>query len=167
MMSGLDSPKEARRKQRVRVVVVIGACAGTASAAVDGSRFHASWYWVPWVLGLTAMAVFTGVAMAMSGDLPRGRGRGSGSLRVSGRHDDRPAAVATYRWHALVMVSRMMPGTAGRRWLAEAESLLSEIAAARRGAAIRSYLRSAPRLVLMMWAQEVLRRVRPGPRRRG
>jgi len=167
MMPGLDSPKEARRKQRVRVVVVIGACAATASAAVDGSRFHASWYWMPWVLGLTAIVVFTGVAMAISGDLPRGRGRGSGSLRASGRDDDGPVAVATYRWRMLVMVSRMMPGAAGRRWLAEAESLLSEIAAARRGAAIRSYLLSAPRLVLMMWAQEVLRRARPGPRRHG
>ena len=71
MMPGVDSPKEARRKQRVRVVVVIGACAATASAAVDGSRFNASWYWLPWVLGLTAIVVFTGVAMAISGDLPR------------------------------------------------------------------------------------------------
>jgi len=165
MMPELDSPKEARRKQRVRVVVVIGACAATASAAVDGSRFHASWYWAPWVLGLTAIVVFTGVAMAISGDLPRRRGRGSGSLRASGRDDVGPAAVAAYRCRTLVLVSRMMPGPAGRRWLAEAESLLSEITAARRGRAIRSYLLSAPRLVLMMWAQEALRRVRPGPRR--
>ena len=164
MMPRVDSPREARRKQRVRVVVVIGACAATASAAVDGSRFHASWYWAPWVLGLTAMAVFTGVAMAISGDLPRGRGTGSGRLRASGWEHDGPAAIATYRWRALVMVSRIMPETSGRRWLAEAESLLSEIAPARRGPAIRSYLRSAPRLVLIMWVQEALRRVRPGPR---
>jgi hypothetical protein len=165
MMPRVDSPKETRRKQRVRVVVVIGACAATASAAVDGSRFHASWYWAPWVLGLSAMAVFTGVAMVISGDLPRGRGRGSGRLRASGRDDAGPAAVATYRWRTLVMVSRIMPGTSGRRWLAEAESLLSEIAAARRGPAIRSYLLSAPRLILMMWVQAALRRVGPGPRR--
>ena len=46
----------------------------------------------------------------------------------------------------LAMVSRLMPGSAGRRWLAEAESLLSEVTAARRGAAVRSYLLSAPRL---------------------
>jgi hypothetical protein len=166
MMPGLDSPKEARRRQRVRVVVVIGACAATASAAVDGSRFNASWYWMPWVLGLTAIVVFTGVAMAISGDLPFGRGRGS-ALRAYGRGDDGPVAMLSYRWRTLVLVSRMMPGPAGRRWLAEAESLLSEIAPARRGAAIRSYLLSAPRLVLMMWAQEVMRRVRPGPRRPG
>ena len=61
----------------------------------------------------------------------------------------------------------MMPGPAGRRWLAEAESLLSEIAAARRGAAVRSYLRSAPRLTVVMWAHEVLRLARLGPRRPG
>jgi hypothetical protein len=53
----------------------------------------------------------------------------------------------------LVMVSRLMPGPAGRRWLAEAESLLSEIAPDRRGSAIRSYLLSAPRLAVMMWAR--------------
>jgi hypothetical protein len=41
-----------------------------------------------------------------------------------------------------------MPRSAGRRWLAEAESALAETGAARRGAAIRSYLLSArpPRL---------------------
>jgi len=67
----------------------------------------------------------------------------------------------------LVMVSRLMPRPAGCRWLAEAESLLPEIAAARRGAAIRSYLLSAPRLVVMMWAREALRRARLGPRHPG
>ena len=67
----------------------------------------------------------------------------------------------------LVVVSRLMPGPAGCRWLAKAGSLLSEIAAARRGAAIRSYLLSAPRLVVMMWAREVLRRARLGPRHPG
>jgi hypothetical protein len=165
MMAGLDSPKEARRKQRVRVVVVISACAGTAAAAVDGSRFSA-WYWLPWILGLAASAAFTFTAMAISGDLRVGRGSGRASaLRTSGRDDDGPIGAASYRWRALVVVSRLMPGPAGRRWLAEAESLLSEIAAARRGAAIRSYLLSAPRLVLMMWVQEAVRRARPGPRR--
>lgn len=148
----------------MRVVVVIGACAATASAAVDGSRFNA-WHWLPWMLGLTAIIVFTFTAMAISGDLPVGRGKGSGSLRASGRDADGPAALATYRWRTLVVVSRIMPGTSGRRWLAEAESLLSEIVPARRGPAIRSYLLSAPRLVLMMWVQEALRRARPGPRR--
>ncbi len=67
----------------------------------------------------------------------------------------------------LAIVSRLMPRSAGRRWLAEAESLLSEIAPVRRGAAIRSYLLSAPRLAVMMWAREAQRRARLGPRRPG
>jgi len=64
-------------------------------------------------------------------------------------------------------VSRLMLASAGRRWLAEAESLLAEITAARRGAAVRSYLLSAPRLAAMMWARQALRRAQPGPRRPG
>ena len=67
----------------------------------------------------------------------------------------------------LSVVSRLMPASAGRRWLAEAESLLAEVTAARRGAAVRSYLLSAPRLAVMMWARRALRRARPGPRRPG
>jgi hypothetical protein len=41
---------------------------------------------------------------------------------------------------------------------------LAEVSAARRGAAVRSYLLSAPRLVVMMWGRHVLRF---GPRRPG
>ena len=63
-------------------------------------------------------------------------------------------------WPALRAASRLMPGPAGRRWLAEAVSLLSELDAGRRRAAERSYLRSAPRLVLMMWIAELSRRAR-------
>ena len=40
------------------------------------------------------------------------------------------------------MVSRMVPGPAGHRWLAEAESVLWEIAAVQRATAVRSYLLS-------------------------
>jgi hypothetical protein len=67
-------------------------------------------------------------------------------------------------WHrplTLALVSRLMPGSDGRRWLAEAESILAEIAPDRRGAAVRSYLRSAPRLAAAMWLRAVRRR-RPG-----
>jgi hypothetical protein len=125
------------------------------------------WQWVPFAVGVSAA-----VAVAASGDLPGGRrrgghGRGSG---LSGRgrdDDDGPAGPAAHQWHMLVMVSRLMPGPAGRRWLAEAESLLSEITAARRGSAVRSYLLSAPRLAVTMWAREARRQARPGPRRPG
>jgi hypothetical protein len=97
----------------------------------------------------------------------RGRGTGSG-LSVRGRDDaDGPDGEAVHRWRTLAVVSRLMPAAAGRRWLAEAESLLAEITPARRGAAVRSYLRSAPRLAVMMWARQALRGAQPGPRRPG
>jgi hypothetical protein len=50
-----------------------------------------------------------------------GRGRAIG---------DRSDGLVAHRRHGLVLVSRMMPGSAGRRWLAEAESVLWDIAAA-------------------------------------
>jgi hypothetical protein len=96
---------------------------------------------------------------------PRGRremsGLGGRASALGGWLDGQ----AAHRRHGLVMVSRMMPGPAGRRWLAEAESVLWEITAARRGAAVRSYLLSGPRVAAVMWAHACLRRVRPGPRR--
>ena len=98
----------------------------------------------------------------------RPQGHRPGGAGVRGRDDDDgPVGAAAHRWQMLVMVSRLMPRPAGRRWLAEADSLLSETTAARRGAAIRSYLLSAPRLAAMMWANEARRRARPGPRRPG
>jgi hypothetical protein len=133
---------------------------------VISGLFQPGWQWVPFAVGTAVVAV------AVSIDAPGGRekgGHGSGSgLSGRGRDDnDGPAGPAAHRWHVLVMVSRLMPGNAGRRWLAEAQSLLSEITPARRGAAVRSYLLSAPRLAGMMWAREARRRARPGPRRPG
>jgi hypothetical protein len=55
-----------------------------------------------------------------------------------------PAGDAVHRWRTLAVVSRLMPAAAGRRWLTEAESLLTEVTVARRGAAVRSYLLSTP-----------------------
>jgi hypothetical protein len=164
MMPFID-PREEARKKRVRVAVVITACAAMASAVLSGTRFNA-WQWAPWVLGIIAIAVFTAIAMAANGGRPAGRGRDR-VIGGRGRDDDGPAGAAAHQWRALVMVSRLMPRSAGRRWLAEAECLLSEIAAAQRGAAICSYLLSAPRLAVMMWAREVLRGARLRPWRPG
>ena len=99
----------------------------------------------------------------------RGRGGRTGNgLSVRGRDDDDGSdGGAVHRWRALAVVSRLMPRSAGRRWLAEAESLLAEVTDARRRAALRSYLLSVPRLAVMMWARVVLRWARPGPRRPG
>ena len=111
-------------------------------------------------MGLTALSF---IAVYRS----RGRGTGNG-LSVRGWDDDGgPDGEAVQQRHTLAVVSRLMPRSAGRRWLAEAESLLAELTAPRRAAAVRSYLLSAPRLAVMMWAHEVLRRARPGPRRPG
>jgi hypothetical protein len=165
MMPGID-PREDARKRRVRIGLPIYFLVFTASTALlSGTRFGA-WRWLPGALGIIAMAVFTAISMAASGYRPGGRRRGSG-WSGRGRDDDGSGSAAAHRWHMLVMASRLMPGSAGRRWLTEAESVLSEIAAARRGAAIRSYLLSAPRLMVMMWAREILRRARLGTRRPG
>ncbi len=159
---GGPGPYRERRKKRGRV----GGFIGCGTIIISG-LFQPGWQWVPLAVGTSAA-----IAVAASGDLPGGRRRG-GHRRgsdLSGRgrdDDDGPAGPAAHRWRMLAMVPRLMPGPAGRRWLAEAESLLSEIAPARRGAAVRSYLLSAPRLVVMMWAREAQRRARPGPRRPG
>ncbi len=101
------------------------------------------------------------------GFLPRGSGRGGG-LRGSGREGGTGRALVPLRWWpAVSLASRLMPRDAGRRWLAEAESVLSEIDAGRLRAAIRSYLFSAPRLVVKMWARELSLRARLRFRRPG
>jgi hypothetical protein len=168
MMPGIDPREDARKRRRVRVrlgVLIFFFVFTVSAALLSGTRLHA-WQWIPWILGITAMAVFTAISMAASGYRPGGRRRGSGPSG-RGRDNDGPTGAAPHQWHMLVMASLLMPRSAGRRWLAEAESLLSEVAAARRGVTIRSYLLSAPRLVVMMWAREVLRRARLGPRRPG
>jgi hypothetical protein len=135
------------------------------------------WTWAPAGCGaaLAVVTAATNFQLRLAGqrlELGKGSGHGQndGGSGVSGhaRDDDAgPAAEAAYRRRALAVVSRLMPAAAGRRWLAEAESLLAEVAPARRGASVRSYLRSAPRLAVMMWAREVLRRARLSPRRPG
>jgi hypothetical protein len=159
MMPGI-SPRNEERKKRVLLAGVTGGGAVMAYVVVSASRLSA-WEWVPLAAGLAVITV-----IAVAGLAGRSGGRGSG-LRARGRDDGDGPAGAAHRWRMLVMVSRLMPRSAGCRWLAEAGSLLSEMAAARRGAAIQSYLLSAPRLVVMMWAREVLRRARLGPRHPG
>ena len=112
-----------------------------------------------WVLAGCVMAF--AVVSAVAG-IPRRRAGRPLVLRKAGPRDE-----AVHRRRTLALASRLMPASAGRRWLAEAESVLAEITAARRRAAVRSYLLSAPRLAVMMWAREVLRRARRGPRRPG
>jgi hypothetical protein len=167
MMPDID--REERRKKRAPVAASI-AC---GTIIISLLLTPPGWQWLPLAVGTSAA-----IAVAASIDMPggrrkgsgltgRGRGRGSGLTRRGRDDDDGPVGAAAYRWRMLVMVSRLMPPSAGRRWLAEAQSLLSEIAPVQRDAAIRSYLLSAPSLVVMMWAREVQRQTRRGLRRPG
>lgn len=156
---GRPGPYGQRRMKRARASGFI-AC-GTI---IVSGLFQPDWQWMPFAVSVPVVAAVVSVGDLRGGGR-RGHGRGSGLSR-DGRDDGGPAGAA-HRWPTLAMVSRLMPGPAGRRWLAEAESLLSEIAPAGRGTAIRSYLLSAPGLVVMMWAREGRRRARLGPRRPG
>jgi hypothetical protein len=155
---GRPGPYGERRK-RARA----GGFIGCGTIIISG-LFQPDWQWVPFAVGVPVV-VAVATSSGLRGGGRRGHGRGSGLSR-GGRDDDGPVGAAR-RWRMLAVVSRLMPGPGGRRWLAEAESLLSEIAPAGRGAAIRSYLLSAPGLVVMMWAREARRRARLGPRRPG
>ncbi len=89
-----------------------------------------------------------------------GGGRRSGPTGLGLAGDAGHAPAATGRQPVLRAVSRLMPTEAGRRWLAEVESVLFETASGQRGQAVRSYLRSAPRLVVLMWVSKLSRRAR-------
>jgi len=98
---------------------------------------------------------------------PRGGGRGP-VFRGHKTDGDAGRAPLPLRWGpALSLASRLMPRDPGRRWLAEANSVLSETDTGRQRAAICSYLRSAPRLVVTMWARELSHHARLRFRRPG
>jgi hypothetical protein len=159
-----DIEREERRRKRAPVMGFILIISFLTAALF--SRFYPDVVWVPLAVGVVA-ATAVGVTI----DPPDRRGRGNRRLRGSGvaaghpHDDDVPLHPATDRPRLLILVSWLMPRTAGRRWLAEAESLLAEIAPARHGPAHHSYLLSAPSLIAIMWAHAVLRRARPRPQR--
>jgi hypothetical protein len=156
MMDAVDPREDARRK-RGRFAGIVSVVTIFATTMLSGTRFR-DWQWALGLVSFTVIIVVTTFSMRKIGP-PYRRGGGGGSRPGVGgvggliRGDAGPDG----QRRTLLAVSRMMPGLAGHRWLAEAESLLSEIAAARRGAAVRSYLLSAPRLMAMLWARELLR----------
>ena len=167
-------PSTGTRARRVKKLARAGAWVATSAMlvlSVETAQYGWTWTWMWTALACMVALNAIGVTAAITELRAQGRRvrlwrKGSG-LSVRGRDDDGPAGEAVHRWRMLAVVSRLMPRSAGRRWLAEAESLLAEVTAARRGAALRSYLLSAPRLAVMLWAREALRRARPGPRRPG
>jgi hypothetical protein len=173
-----DDAAPSRAGTRMRRVKNLARAGMFIASAAAFALLRVSTWWV-WVaagcaVALAVLSIIADVAerIAAVAELKVGgrqggwRRKGSG-LSGRGRDDDGPAGEAVHLWRTLAAVSRLMPASAGRRWLAEAESLLAEAATARRGAAVRSYLLSAPRLAVTMWAREILRRARLGPHRPG
>jgi hypothetical protein len=169
----------ASRPERVEKLAGFGVWA-TVSVALSLSSTGTNWTFLPsgFVIALSAVTVAATIQRrraALRLEPGEGSGRsgpgqvdgGSGASGHGGEDDAGAAAETAYGRRTLAAVSRLMPASAGRRWLAEAESVLAEVGAARRGASVRSYLLSAPRLAVTMWAHEVLRRARLGPRRPG
>jgi hypothetical protein len=72
------------------------------------------------------------------------RGRNGGSPGIGLGASAGPGPAMTGRQPVLRTMARLMPADAGRRWLAEAESLLFEMPAGQRGQAVRSYLGPRP-----------------------
>jgi hypothetical protein len=137
-----------------------------ASPWLVSIRPEAKWLLAGCIMALAVVSAVAGIPRRRAGRrlvLRTGRERDRTSCLDGHGREEARADEALHRQRALAVVSRLMPASAGRRWLAEAASVLAEVTPERRGAAVRSYLLSAPRLAATMWASEVLRRVRrPG-----
>ena len=151
-----DSPVNVRRKKAGLILGALTSCGIGAFSLLTGPPTH-----VPALLALAFVVIAnagivfyawpaTDRFLVRVGD-ERKRGSRKGGppgLGLDGAAGHEPAAAG--RQPLLRALARLMPPAAGRRWLAEAESLLFEMPAGRCGKAVRSYLVSAPRLVLMM-----------------
>ncbi len=167
------TPRAGTRARRVKKLARAGAWVATIAMlmlSLETAQYGWTWMWT----ALACMVVLNAIGVTAAITELRAQGHqvrlwrtGSGVSARGRDGDDGPDGRAAHQWRTLAVVSRLMPGPAGRRWLAEAESLLAELTPARRGPAVRSYLLSAPRLTVMLWAREALRRARPGPRRPG
>ena len=143
-------PFSAKQKKVVLVTSAMASC-GVAAIALLAAGLN----------DLTLLAL-AGVVIGNAGfayiGWPASGGPAAGVRH--GRDGEAGRAPAASLPLVLRAVARLMPPMAGRRWLAEAGSLLFEVAAGRRGRVVRSYLLSAPRLVVLMWAGELSRRAR-------
>jgi hypothetical protein len=156
-----DSPVPARRKKALLILGALTSCGIGVFSLLAGPPTHA-----PAILALAFVVVANagivyyawpatdGFLLRARGERKRGTGRG-GSSALGLDHTAGQAPAPTPGRPVLRAAARLMPRAAGRRWLAEAESLLFEMPARQRGKAVRSYLRSAPRLALMMWAHRL------------
>lgn len=156
-----DAPVDARRKKAGLILGALTSCGIGVISLLTGPPTR-----LPGLLAL-AFVVFANAGIvvyawpATDGFLVRvrgqrnGRGPGGSQAGIGVDAGTGPVPGAAAPRAVLRAVARLMPAAAGRRWLAEAESLLFEMPAGRRGQAVRSYLRSAPRLAVMMWARRL------------
>lgn len=113
----------------VFIALVIGVIAYVDGVLVDASR-------------KTPAAAYRSYSQALSR---------SGPAQAARHHPGAPGL-------ALCLMSRLMPPTAGQRWLTEAGSCLFEIAPHRRAAVRRNFLQTAPRVIAAAWAAQLTRR---------
>jgi hypothetical protein len=156
-----DAPVNARRKKALLILGALTSCGFGAFSLLTGPPAHAPAFLALAFVVIADAGIVCYAWPATDGFLLRARGerkRGTGKNGPSALgldHTARDAPAAAPGRPLLRAAARLMPQAAGRRWLAEAESLLFEMPAGRRGKAVRSYLRSAPRLALMMWAHRL------------
>ena len=82
------------------------------------------------------------------------------SIMARGAAPTMGAAMNGVEWKLMCMAAKLMPRAAGWRWLAEAESFLAEAPHDLQRGAIDNYLASVPRVIMISWAGELVRRVR-------
>lgn len=136
-----EAPVPARRKQTLLVAGAVTSCGIAVGALLTGPPLH-----VPGVLALACVVLGNAAVVYVAwpdadGFLIRVRGRRKSGRRKSGRRDGGPVGRGRYGTPGtapapagrpvLREVARLMPLAAGRRWLAEADSLLYELAAGR------------------------------------
>ena len=153
-------PPSSAKQKKVRIVAIATASCSAGAIALLGAGVNDLT-----VLALAGIVIgnagFASIGWPAGDGLPAGVRHGrDGAAGGRGLEGEAGPAPAAGRPLVLRAVARLMPPAAGRRWLAEAGSLLFEVAAGRRGKAVRSYLLSAPRLVVLMWAGELSRRAR-------
>jgi hypothetical protein len=162
-----ESPLRARQRKTGLIFGAVTSCSLALFALLTGPRPGPMVYFALASIAVgNAAVVYIGWREADGFPLRERRRRGGRNGVPYSRAMDRAAWPAPAGGPPVLRaVARLMPPSAGRRWLAEAEGLLFELAPERRGRTVRNYLLSAPRLVVIMWASRLSRQARPRSRR--
>lgn len=161
-----DRPLNVRRKKVALVTGAIASCGiGSIAVIFDHPPNAGALFGLACIFAANAGIVYyswpatDGLLVPVRGSRKRRKGTRSGlGLDTASGRTSRPPTVCAHP--ALGAIARLMPETARRRWLAEAESLLFEMPTRQRRKALRSYLLSAPRLLVLLWTRELSRHAR-------